>query len=371
MAPYAGDRLPGMKGRMKGLVVCGGKGSRLRPLTYTGAKQLVPIANKPIVFYAIEQLVEAGIHDIAIIVSPETGDQVRRAAGDGSAFGARIDYIEQLKPGGIAQAVGMAREWMDGAPFVTFLGDNFLTHGIVPFVQTFDASDDDAAILLKHVLDATQFGVAQFEGERLVRVVEKPKEPPSDLAVIGIYLFTSRVFEAIDNIKASARGELEITDTIQWLLDNGSKVRADVVDGEWIDTGKHDDLLAANRIVLEMLRDDRHGGTVDDASKLHGRVVLQPGCTIVNSVISGPVIIGERTRIENSYIGPFTSIDHDCEVVESEISGSMVLENTTIKHLGHRVEQSLIGRNVELAGDDRKPRGYQLVLGDFSRIRVP
>jgi glucose-1-phosphate thymidylyltransferase len=360
-----------MKGPMKGLVLCGGKGSRLRPLTYTGAKQLVPIANKPILFYAIEQLVEAGIRDISIIITPETGDQVRREAGDGARFGATIDYIEQLKPGGIAQAVGMAREHMAGAPFVTFLGDNFLTHGIVPFVQAFDNSGADAAILLKHVPDARQFGVAQFDGERLVRVVEKPQEPPSDLAVIGIYMFTSRVFEAIDSIKPSARGELEITDTIQWLLDNGSNVRADVVEGEWIDTGRHEDLLEANRVVLEMLPDDPSGGTVDEASKLHGRVVLQRGCTVINSVISGPAIIGERTRIENSYIGPFTSIDHDCQIVESEIAGSVVLENTTIKHLGHRIEHSLIGRDVELAGDDRKPRGYQLILGDFSRVRVP
>jgi len=360
-----------MKGSMKGLVICGGKGSRLRPLTYTGAKQLVPIANKPILFYALDHLVEAGIRDISIIVSPETGEQVRREAGDGTRFGATIDYIEQLKPGGIAQAVGLAREHMAGAPFVTFLGDNFLTHGIVPFVQAFAASKADAGILLKHVPDATQFGVAQFDGERLVRVIEKPQEPPSDLAVIGIYMFTSRVFEAIDNIVPSARGELEITDTIQWLLDNGSSVRAEVVEGAWIDTGKHDDLLAANRIVLEMLTDDRAGGTVDTASTIQGSVVLQEGCTILNSVISGPVIIGERTRIENSYIGPFTSIDHDCEVVESEISGSVVLENTKIQRLGDRIEQSLIGRNVELTGDDRKPRGYQLVLGDFSRVRVP
>ena len=360
-----------MKGMMKGLVISGGKGSRLRPLTYTGAKQLVPIANKPVLFYAIEHLVDAGIRDITIIVSVETGDQVRREAGDGGRFGADISYITQLEPGGIAQAIGIARDAMGDAPFVTFLGDNFLTHGIVPFVQAFAASSDDAAILLKQVPDARSFGVAEFDGERLVRVVEKPQFPPSDLAVIGIYLFTSRVFEAISNIQPSARGELEITDTIQWLLDHGDKVRAEVVDGEWIDTGKHDDLLAANRIVLESLRDDRAGGAVDEASRLHGRVVLQAGCEIINSVISGPAIIGERTRIENAYVGPFTSIDRDCTVAESEIAGSVVLEGTTIRRLGHRIEQSLIGRNVELMGDDRKPRGYQLILGDFSSVRVP
>jgi len=360
-----------MKSGLKGLVLSGGKGNRLRPLTYTGAKQLVPIANKPILFYGLEQLAEAGIKDITIIVSPETGDEVRRKTGDGGRFGARIRYIEQLQPGGIAQAIGLAREAIGESPFVTFLGDNFLTQGIVPFVRTFVESDDDAEILLKRVPDPTSLGVAAFEGERLVRVVEKPKDPPSDLAVIGIYMFTPRVFEAIASITPSPRGELEITDTIQWLLDHGANVRAEVVDGEWIDTGKHDDLLAANRIVLESIADDRDAGSVDEHSKLHGRVVLQPGCQLVNSVISGPVIIGERTRVVDSYIGPFTSIDHDCEVVASEIAGSVVLEGTRIARLGHRIEHSLIGRNVELVGDDRKPRGYTLVLGDYSRVRVP
>ncbi len=360
-----------MDAALKGLVISGGKGSRLRPLTYTGAKQLVPIANKPILFYALENLVDAGIHDITIVVSMETGDQIRREVGEGDRFGARVTYVDQLQPGGIAQAIGLAREAMGDARFVTFLGDNFLTQGIVEQVQAFAGSHDDAVILLKHVDDAREFGVAEFDGERLVRVIEKPQEPPTDLAVIGIYLFTSRVFEAIDNIKPSARGELEITDTIQWLLDHGRSVRADVIEGEWIDTGKHDDLLAANRIVLESLKDDTSAGTVDEASKLHGRVVLQAGAEIVNSVISGPVIIGERTRVENSYVGPFTSIGHDCRIAESEIASSVVMEATVIERLGHRIEHSLIGRNVELRGDHRKPRGYEMVVGDFSRIRVP
>ena len=356
---------------MKGLIISGGKGSRLRPFTYTGAKQMVPIANKPILFYVIEHLVAAGIKDLHIIISPETGDQIRAETGDGRRFGASINYIVQPQPGGIAQAIALGEDAMEGQPFVSFLGDNFLTHGIVPFVQRFAASTDDACIMLKQVPDARQFGVARFDGERLVQVVEKPDVPPSDLAVIGIYMFTPRVFEAIRSIKPSARGELEITDTIQWLLDHGANVRAEVVDGEWIDTGRHDDLLSANRIVLERLPDDRSGGAIDDLSQLHGRVVLQSGSRVVNSVISGPVIIGERTIIENAYIGPFTSIDRDCHVAESEISGSVVLENTSIRRLSHRIEHSLIGRNVELMGDDRKPRGYQLILGDFSRVRVP
>lgn len=356
---------------MKGLIISGGKGSRLRPFTYTGAKQMVPIANKPILFYVIEHLVQAGITDLHVIISPETGDQIRAETGDGRRFGATISYIVQPQPGGIAQAIALGESAMAGESFVAFLGDNFLTHGIVPFVQRFAACDDDACIMLKQVSDARQFGVAQFEGERLVKVVEKPEQPPSDLAVIGIYMFTPKVFEAIRSIKPSARGELEITDTIQWLLDSNRAVRAEVVEGEWIDTGRHDDLLSANRIVLESLADNRGAGQVDEHSKLHGRVVLQDGSRIINSVISGPAIIGERTVIEDAYIGPFTSIDRDCHIRESEVSGSVVLENTTITHLGHRIEHSLIGRNVELIGDDRKPRGYQLILGDFSRVRVP
>jgi glucose-1-phosphate thymidylyltransferase len=360
-----------MERRLKGIVLSGGKGNRLRPLTYTGAKQLVPIANKPVIFYAIEQIVAAGVDDITVIISPETGEQVRAAVGDGTRFGATIGYVTQPEPRGIADAVRTARERVGDAPFVTFLGDNFLTHGIVEHARAFVASDDDAGILLKHVPDAREFGVAQFEGERLVRLIEKPQQPPSDLAVIGIYFFTPRVFDAIDAIHPSPRGELEITDTVQWLLDAGARVRADVVEGQWIDTGRHDDLLAANRAILETLPAEPSHGTVDEASKLHGRVVLQEGCRVVNSVISGPAIVGERTRIEHAYIGPFTSIGPDCRISDSEISGSVVMENTTIGRIGQRIEQSLIGRNVELSADGRKPSGYQLVLGDFSRVRVP
>jgi glucose-1-phosphate thymidylyltransferase len=354
---------------LKGLVLAGGKGNRLRPLTYTGAKQLVPIANKPILFYAIQDLVDAGIRDLTIVVSPETGAQVRDATGDGSRFGAAITYVDQPVPGGIAQAVGVARDSMGDAPFVTFLGDNFLTHGIVPQVQAFEASGADAGILLRHVEDARAFGVAEFDGERLVRVVEKPADPPSDLAVIGIYFFTPRVFDAIAAIRPSARGELEIADAIQWLLDSGANVRADVIDGGWIDTGKHDDLLEANQMILETLQRDVTGGIVDAASRLEGAVVLEAGCEIVGSVIEGPAIIGERTRIERARIGPYTSIGPDCRVIASVIAGSVVMEHTTIEDVTTPIAGSLIGRNVELRGDVRD--GYELVLGDFSRARVP
>ncbi len=359
-----------MASNLKGLVITGGKGNRLRPLTYTGAKQLVPIANKPILFYVVEKLVEAGIREITLVVSIETGPQVREAVGDGSRFGARIGYVDQERPGGIAQAVGLGREAMGDSPFVTFLGDNFLTHGIVQHVQAFESSRADAGILLKHVDDPRDFGVAQFENERLVRVIEKPADPPSDLAVIGIYFFTPRVFDAIASIKPSARGELEITDTIQWLLDNGANLRADIIDGGWIDTGKHDDLLDANRLILETLANDHSGGTVDAASKLNGNVVLQSGCEIVDSIITGPAIIGERTRIEHARIGPYTSIGPDCGIVSSEISSSVIMESTVIEQLGHRIESSLIGRNVELRGA-AGTGAHQMVLGDYSRVRVP
>jgi glucose-1-phosphate thymidylyltransferase len=359
-----------MTSKLKGLVLAGGKGNRLRPLTYTGAKQLVPIANKPILFYAIEQLVDAGVDDITLVVSIETGPQVREAVGDGSRFGAKIGYIDQERPGGIAQAVGLAKDAMAGSPFVTFLGDNFLTRGIVDHVQAFASSGADAGILLKHVDDAREFGVAQFENERLVRVIEKPADPPTDLAVIGIYFFTSRVFDAIAAIKPSPRGELEITDTIQWLLDSGANLRADIIDGGWIDTGKHDDLLDANRMILETLPNDLSCGAVDAASKLNGNVVLQAGCEIVDSIINGPAIVGERTRIEHARIGPYTSIGPDCRIVSSEIAGSVIMESTTIERLGHRIDGSLIGRNVELRGA-QGAGAHQMVLGDYSKVRVP
>jgi glucose-1-phosphate thymidylyltransferase len=359
-----------MTSKLKGLVLAGGKGNRLRPLTYTGAKQLVPIANKPILFYALEQLVEAGVTDITIIVSVETGQQVRDAVGDGSRFGARVACIDQPRPGGIAQAVGLARDAMGDSPFVTFLGDNFLTHGVRAHVQAFEASGAEAGILLKHVEDAREFGVAVFENERLVRVIEKPADPPTDLAVLGIYFFTPRVFEAIASIKPSARGELEITDTIQWLLDGGANVRADIIDGGWIDTGKHDDLLDANRLILQTLPNDHTRGSVDASSKLNGNVVLQAGCEIIDSIINGPAIIGERTRIEHARIGPYTSIGPDCRVVSSEISSSVIMESTVVERLGHRIEGSLIGRNVELRGASGVG-AHQMVLGDYSRVRVP
>ena len=364
---------------IKGLVLSGGKGTRLRPFTYTGAKQLVPIANKPILFYALEQLVECGIRDIGVVVG-ETGDQVRAALGDGSRFGARVTYVQQEAPLGIAHAIRISRPFLRDCPFVVFLGDNFIKGGVVPYVESFRRSGPDCQVLLKSVPNPRDFGVAQLENGRLSRVVEKPSQPPSDLAVIGIYMFDSPVFEAVEAIRPSARGELEITDTIQYLIDHGYGVRAEVVEDCWIDTGKMDDLLAANRAILETLA-PRSAGSADAASRLEGAVVLEEGCRVESSVIEGPAIIGERTRIINSRVGPFTSVYHDSLVRDSHLEGSVVLENTVIEGLGAPVRDSLIGRNVELRGGGppagraggRAAEGgcYCLVLGDYSRIRVP
>jgi glucose-1-phosphate thymidylyltransferase len=357
--------------KLKGLILSGGKGSRLRPFTYTGAKQLVPIANKPILFYAIESLVECGVRDIGIIVG-DTGEQVRAAVGDGSRFGAAVTYIEQDAPRGIAHAVKIAQGFLGDDPFVLFLGDNFIREGILPYVTHFCRESPPPAgqVLLCPVKNPQDFGVAELRDGRLARVIEKPAEPPTNLAVIGIYLFDHRVFEAVNSIEPSARGELEITDTIQYLIDHGHEVKCEIVDGCWIDTGKMDDILEANRAILETLK-AASAGTVDKGSRVEGRVVLEKGCEISNSVIRGPAIIGERTRVVNSYVGPFTSIYHDCLIEESEIEQSVVMENTVITGIGARIQDSLIGRNVELKGCDTKPRGCNLVLGDFSRVKIP
>jgi glucose-1-phosphate thymidylyltransferase len=359
----------GPKAKLKGLILAGGKGTRLRPLTYTGAKQLVPIANKPIIFYAVEQLVACDITEIGIVVG-DMRDQVEAEIGDGARFGAAVTYIDQSAPLGIAHAVKIAQDFLAGSPFVLFLGDNFIKGGIAAHVQQFRTGCHNALVLLCPVERPQEVGIAELDGGRLVRVVEKPKQPVSNLAVIGIYMFDSNVFDAIARIKPSARGELEITDTIQQLLDDGRDVHAEVITGRWIDTGKHDDLLEANRLILEDL-EPGIAGTHDAASTIEGRVVLQEGSEVINSRIQGPAIIGERTRIVNSYVGPFTSIYHDCLISDTEISGSVVLEDTRIEDVGHRIEHSLIGRNVELRGHERRPRGYTFILGDYSKLQIP
>lgn len=354
---------------MKGLVLSGGLGTRLRPLTYTGAKQLVPIANKPVLFYALESLVAASITDIAIVVG-DTQAQIRAAVGDGSRFGARVTYLVQDAPRGIAHGILIAREFLGDSPFVLFLGDNFLREGIVPYVEQFRRGDCHAQILLYPVPNPQDFGIAVLQDGRVVRVIEKPREPPSNLAVIGIYMFDHHVFEIVPHLRPSARGELEITDTIQGLIDAGYRVEAPIVQGAWIDTGKKADMLEANRLILETLERDVPPDVLDGDSQAHGKVVLAPDARVINSVIRGPAIIGPRTRIVNAYVGPFTSIDHDCEIVACEIEHSIVLEGTRLHDIPHRIEDSLIGRHVEIHRSPHKPKAYKLMLGDYSRVEV-
>jgi glucose-1-phosphate thymidylyltransferase len=353
---------------MKGLVLSGGLGTRLRPLTYTGAKQLVPIANKPVLFYALEDLVEAGITDIAIVVG-DTHAQIREAVGDGSRFGAQVTYLEQDAPRGIAHGIVIARDFLGDDPFVLFLGDNFLREGIVPFVKAFEREEANAQILLYRVRTPQDFGVAELRDGQIVRVVEKPKEPPSDLAVIGIYMFDHHVHDVVEHLQPSARGELEITDTIQGLIDRGRRVTPQVVSGWWIDTGKKDDMLEANRLILETLDRDV-AGTVDADSQVHGKVVIAATASVHNSVIRGPAVIGPGTRLHDAYIGPFTSIDHDCLIESCEIEHSIVLEGSRLIDVPGRIEDSLIGRNVEILRSPHKPKAYKLMLGDFSRVEV-
>jgi len=355
---------------MKGLILSGGKGTRLRPFTYTGAKQLVPLANKPVLFYAIEDLVEAGITSIGIVISPETGDQVKTTVGDGSKFGAQISYIMQDAPKGIAHGIKIAQDFIGDDKFVLFLGDNFLRDGIMPQVKAFSAATMNAQIILYSMDDPSSMGVAVLDADgRVTKLVEKPKQFISPYAVIGIYMFDRNVFEAVNNIKPSARGELEITETIQYLIDHNLNVRAHQLDGWWIDTGKMSDILEANRLILDVL-EARKGGQVDAASKIEGRVVLEKDAVVINSTIRGPVIIGERTRIENAFVGPYTSIHNDCVIQNCEIEHSVVLENTRIQDTNARIADSLIGRNVEIGRSGGQTKTLKFMLGDHSKIGI-
>lgn len=353
---------------MKGLILSGGKGTRLRPLTYTGAKQLVPVANKPVLFYAIEHLVQAGITEIAIVVG-DTADQIEAAVGDGAKFGAHVAFIRQDAPLGIAHGVKIARAFLGEDRFVLFLGDNFIRSGISALVEQFERAGANASIILKEVANPQDFGVAELEGGRVLRLVEKPKQPKSNFAVIGIYMFDAHVFEAVDAILPSARGELEITDTIQWLIDQKLDVQAHVLQDWWIDTGKMEDMLEANRLVLDVI-EPQILGAVDAASKVFGKVSIGEGAEIINSVIRGPVAIGERTRIVDSFVGPFTAIDHDCTITSSEIEHSIVLESSRIENIPQRIEDSLIGRYVEITRSPIKPRAHKLMLGDHSKVGI-
>jgi len=351
---------------MKGLILSGGKGTRLYPLTYTCAKQLVPVANKPVLFRVIESIKEAGIHDIGIVVG-DTAPEIKEAVGDGSRWGVGITYIPQDAPLGLAHAVKISQPFLGEDRFVMFLGDNVIQGGISSLIRQFESSDCNSQIVLTKVAHPQQYGVAVLKNGAIVRLVEKPRDPPSDLALVGIYMFDHNVFEAVNNIRPSWRNELEITDAIQFLVDHSYKVSPYVHTGWWIDTGAPGDMLDANRLVLDEM-EPKVEGYVDRDSKLIGKVIIQKGAEVVGSVIRGPAIIGEETRIINSYVGPFTSIYHHVLVEKSEIEHSIVLEHSKLVDIPQRLESSLIGRNVEVVRSPLLPKAYKMTLGDNSRV---
>ncbi|PJF44943.1 MAG: glucose-1-phosphate thymidylyltransferase [Phototrophicales bacterium] len=356
---------------MRGLILSGGKGTRLRPLTYTNAKQLIPVANKPVLFRVIEAIRDAGITDIGIVIG-DTGEQVRSAVIESGLYDAlNIQFIEQEAPLGLAHAVKISRDFLGDERFVMFLGDNVIQGGISPLIRDFDNHPEwNCQIVLKAVQDARQYGVAKLAPNGQVEyLVEKPAEPPSNLALVGIYMFDHHIFTAIDNIQPSARGELEITHAIQWLIDNGYVVHSHEHKGWWIDTGKAPDMLEANSHVLDELN---HVilGTVDERSQVDSRVTIEEGAQIINSVIRGPAIIGKNTRIVNSYVGPYTSIYHHCTIEDTELERCVVLEHSSIRRIPYRLQDSLIGRHVDMDIADRRPLSNKLTLGDYSKVRL-
>jgi glucose-1-phosphate thymidylyltransferase len=353
---------------MRGLILSGGKGTRLRPLTHTSAKQLVPVANKPVLFYGIEAMAAAGIRDVGIIIAPETGDEIRAAAGDGSRFGVSIQYIEQEAPLGLAHAVLTAEPFLDGAPFVMYLGDNLLRDGIVELVETFRAEQPDALILLTPVPDPENYGVAELDDGRVARLVEKPAEPRTNLALVGVYMFTPSIFEAARSIEPSGRGELEITDAIQALVDGGRRVDPHIVHGWWKDTGQVQDMLEANRLILDDLMERIDGELID--SRVEGRVAIAEGARLERTTVRGPAIIGRDSRITDAYIGPYTAVGDGVTIEKAELEHSIVLSGSTISDLEFRIEASLIGKNVRIGRGPALPKAYRFVVGDNADVQI-
>jgi len=353
---------------LKGLILSGGKGTRLRPITHTSAKQLVPVANKPVLFYGIEAMAEAGIEEVGIIIAPETGDEIRAAAGDGGRFGVKLTYIIQDEPAGLAHAVLTAEPFLGVSPFVMYLGDNLLQGGISDLVRAFHDGGPDAMILLTPVSDPEHYGVAELQDGSVVRLVEKPAEPKTDLALVGVYMFRASVHAAARAIEPSARGELEITDAIQRMVDVGLRVEPHIVKGWWKDTGRLDDMLAANRLVLDTIQ-ARQGGELKDC-QVDGRVVIEPGAQLTRTAVRGPAVIGAGARLTDCYIGPYTAIGNNCVVENAEVEHSILLEGSIVKDLDGRMESSLLGRNVKIGRIERQPRAYRFLVGDNSEIGI-
>jgi glucose-1-phosphate thymidylyltransferase len=353
---------------LKGLILSGGKGTRLRPITHTSAKQLVPVANKPVLFYGIEAMAKAGIEDVGIIIAPETGEEIKAAAGDGSRFGISLTYILQDAPLGLAHAVLTAEPFLGSSPFVMYLGDNLLQGGIEDLVAAFRANQPEALILLTPVPDPEQYGVAELSDGAVVRLVEKPSEPRTDLALVGVYMFTPAVHSAARAIKPSGRGELEITDAIQHLVDQGHRVEPHIVRGWWKDTGRLEDLLSANRLVLDTIVGSIDGELID--SRVDGRVVVEPGARLERSAVRGPAIIGAGARLTDCYVGPYTAIGEGCSIQNAEVEHSILLAGSVVCDLDGRMESSLLGRNVRIGRDHRQPRAYRFMVGDNSEIGI-
>jgi glucose-1-phosphate thymidylyltransferase len=354
--------------RLKGLILSGGRGTRLRPITHTSAKQLVPVANRPVLFYGIDAMAEAGIEDVGIIIAPETGDEIRAAVGDGERFGVRITYIVQDEPAGLAHAVLTAEPFLNADPFVMYLGDNLLQGGIGDLVAAFRANEPDALILLTPVPDPEHYGVAELDGDRVVKLAEKPAEPRTNLALVGVYMFTGLVHDAARAIEPSARGELEITDAIQHLVDSGRRVEPHVVKGWWKDTGRLEDMLEANRLVLDTIATRVEGELVD--SQCDGRVVIEPGARLERSTVRGPAVVGAGARLIDAYVGPYSAIGEDCVIERAEVEHSILLAGSSVRDLDGRMESSLLGRNVHIRRDDRQPRAYRFMVGDNSEIGI-
>jgi glucose-1-phosphate thymidylyltransferase len=356
---------------MKGLILSGGKGTRLYPLTYTRAKQLIPVANKPVLVRVIEAIHEAGVDEIGIVVG-QTAPEIEEALGDGSEWGVKLTYIPQNSPDGLAHAVKISQDFLQGDSFVMFLGDNVIEGGISTLIRDFADNDWNSQIVLKEVENPSAYGVAKLRPDGSIeQLIEKPKNPPSNLALVGIYMFDEHIFEAVNSIKPSARGEYEITDAIQWLIEHDYTVFPHVHKGWWIDTGKPTDMLEANSHVLEEITPViADSANIDADSTIDTRVTVQEGATIINSVVRGPTVIGKNTVIENSYIGPFTSVYHNCEVRNCEIERSIILENSKVIDIDQMLRDSLIGRNATVQRNERKPSGIKMNLGDYGTLWV-
>jgi glucose-1-phosphate thymidylyltransferase len=375
---------------LKGLILSGGKGTRLRPITHTSAKQLVPVANKPVLFYGIEAMAQAGIEEIGIIIAPETGPEIEAAAGDGSRFGVRISYLLQDEPLGLAHAVLTAEPFLGESGFVMYLGDNLLQGGISDLVAAFREHEPDALILLTPVADPENYGVAELSSHgstsqgstsqgsasqgpaspvgRVVRLVEKPSQPATDLALVGVYMFTAKIHDAARAIEPSARGELEITDAIQHLVDGGLRVEPHIVRGWWKDTGRLEDMLEANRLILDNIAERVEGELID--SQVDGRVVVEPGARLERTTVRGPAVIGAGARLTDCYIGPYTAIGENCAISGAEVEHSILLAGSSVCDLDGRIESSLLGRNVTVRRSDRQPRAYRFMVGDNSDISI-